>query len=209
MEFSILQLAVSFYAEEPDFLECMSDLYVQLQEETMPEELEEFIISDSEQLYDLVTHLDMNEFIFLAQQVRYNYLLQQVNLDLKHKIKSFSGLFKLIWEDNKTISFLLSHSKKFKALDTMACSALAMHYAESVIDKLLESNLDDMHDNMDFHLDVVKYEELITVMEQFISKQENKKDYIHILEYIKNIFKPDSSIIDINSQGGFDAGTTG
>ena len=66
MEFSVLQLAVSFYAEEPDFLECISELYVQLQEETMPEELEEFIISDSEQLYDLVTHLDMNEFIFLA-----------------------------------------------------------------------------------------------------------------------------------------------
>lgn len=209
MEQTLLQLAVAFYAETADFESCMEKLYFILREKHIPKDLEEFLIESPQDLFVLVTLLDLDEFVFLAQQIKYNVLLEQISRSLKHDIKQFNIYYRIVWADEHAVHFAMNNRRPNLKLNTAACSALAMAYAESFIEQLIETPLDEIREKNAFYFDTNKYNELITVMEEFIKTKEDKKDYQNILGYIKELNAGKITVIDLKSQGGFDAGTTG
>lgn len=209
MEQTLLQLAVAFYAETANFESCMEKLYFVLRENQIPKDLEEFLIKSPQDLFVLVTLIDLDEFVFLAQQIKYNVLLDQLSRSLKYDIKQFNTYYRVVWADDHAIHFTMDNKRKKPKFNTALCSALAMVYAESFIEQIIKTPLDEIRENNAFYFDTNKYNELITVMEEFIKTKEEKKDYQNILGYIKDLNPGKITVIDLKSQGGFDAGTTG
>jgi hypothetical protein len=209
MEQTLLQLAVAFYSETANFERCMEKLYFVLREKQIPKDLEEFLIESPQDLFVLVTLLDLDEFVFIAQQIKYNVLLEQLSSSLKHDIKQFNTYYRIVWADDHAIHITMDNKRKKPRFNTALCSALAMAYAESFIEQLIKTPLDEIREKNAFYFDANKYNELITVMEEFIKTKEDKKDYQNLLGYIKDLNPGKITVIDLKSQGGFDAGTTG
>lgn len=171
----------------------------------------------SEMFMDFHENLDkygIQDLLFDANEIRQELMVEAAP-PFKTEVSKFMCTFTIEWVDGTTVDYVCRPFGTARSLDLDMLNRLTHLFTGQFLESMLHPSLDVFHDQSARPFPQDKFEELIGVLHEYISKMDNSErgPYSDVVKRLEHRFKvdpeikppPNEDLVVLQNGGGFKA----
>jgi len=167
-----------------------------------------------EDFYENLEKHDIRDLLYDANEIRHDLMIEAAP-PFKSDVSKFMCTYTIEWVDGTTVDYICRPFGTPRVLNLDLLNRLTNLFTGQFLESMLHPGMDVFHDQSARPFSQDKFEELLGVLHEYISKIDNskRKPYSDVVKRLEHRFKldpeikppPDEDLVILQNGGGFKA----